>query len=563
MPETSARGRKAINIDWDVDDEKDRALLPTEIEIPAGMEDKEDISDYLSNITGFCHNGYEFVEYETDHEKSDSLLEREELLEMNCLVYDEDDNVRYEVFFRVKSGWLQEYFGVDNRCQLEALWDVSDTWEDPENFTDALADAEYSGIQIEALVRDNVKVEWDAIGEGLHGDYDPADPEDVELLRFYISVLRDGVWMEKEDASYCTRLPVAASAEEQIAGLEILLDQFHCALSANIDISVKKLGEQMSWIDLDRVSEYLAVRKLPEQNQQGNAADNLIKAMIAYGQERSWSDGEIVHALTRLGITDDDFYHAGVQALMKEYLESQNEQLIKDIKEQILERKNTTSYGEPQAWVPLSNGRAIEVTLEQEGLAESEHFYSVRLHCSEAEYENKDYHRTNGVIDQYSSSGSALEEVDKLVLSAISCNQKYPIAQHNIETGQETDGSLQVATGELSLKANPKTPVSQTVQYGIDDGWMHRGQKVKVLDKHFEGQIGTVHSFMWNTGDYIVTMENGHNLPFQPSELEMVDDRNLSLDEKKTLLKDQIQSAAIRAAEPRDATHVKTKEPEI
>ena len=60
---------KAVNIDWDVDLEEDRALLPTEIEIPAGMEEEEDISDYLTDVTGFCHKGYQLVEYRKDHEE--------------------------------------------------------------------------------------------------------------------------------------------------------------------------------------------------------------------------------------------------------------------------------------------------------------------------------------------------------------------------------------------------------------------------------------------------------------------------------------------------------------
>ena len=49
---------KATNIKWDVDFEEDLEILPTEIEIPEDMTDEEEISDYLSNATGFCHNGF-------------------------------------------------------------------------------------------------------------------------------------------------------------------------------------------------------------------------------------------------------------------------------------------------------------------------------------------------------------------------------------------------------------------------------------------------------------------------------------------------------------------------
>lgn len=52
---------KAINIEWDTDCKKDEALLPSEIEIPKGMEDEDEISDYLSDVTGYCHKGYSLI----------------------------------------------------------------------------------------------------------------------------------------------------------------------------------------------------------------------------------------------------------------------------------------------------------------------------------------------------------------------------------------------------------------------------------------------------------------------------------------------------------------------
>ena len=53
---------KAINILWDTDGEE--INLPNEIEIPdwVDKEDDDEISDYLSDITGFCHFGYELVD---------------------------------------------------------------------------------------------------------------------------------------------------------------------------------------------------------------------------------------------------------------------------------------------------------------------------------------------------------------------------------------------------------------------------------------------------------------------------------------------------------------------
>ena len=51
---------KAINIKWDVDYDED---LPTEIEIPNNIDIEDDtISDYISDVTGFCHYGFELVD---------------------------------------------------------------------------------------------------------------------------------------------------------------------------------------------------------------------------------------------------------------------------------------------------------------------------------------------------------------------------------------------------------------------------------------------------------------------------------------------------------------------
>ncbi len=49
---------KATNIIWDVDSKAQLKSLPTEVDIPEGMTDEEAISDYLSDITGFCHRGF-------------------------------------------------------------------------------------------------------------------------------------------------------------------------------------------------------------------------------------------------------------------------------------------------------------------------------------------------------------------------------------------------------------------------------------------------------------------------------------------------------------------------
>lgn len=52
----------ATDIQWDTDEEdsNEDIELPSEMEIPdhISITDAEDISDYLSDETGFCHGGY-------------------------------------------------------------------------------------------------------------------------------------------------------------------------------------------------------------------------------------------------------------------------------------------------------------------------------------------------------------------------------------------------------------------------------------------------------------------------------------------------------------------------
>lgn len=53
---------KAVNIQWDTDGETIFPPLPEEIELPEGMTDPDEISDYISDTTGFCHFGFQLSE---------------------------------------------------------------------------------------------------------------------------------------------------------------------------------------------------------------------------------------------------------------------------------------------------------------------------------------------------------------------------------------------------------------------------------------------------------------------------------------------------------------------
>ena len=49
---------KATCIQWEVDNAEELENLPSEIELPDGMTEVEEIEDYISSETGYLHSGY-------------------------------------------------------------------------------------------------------------------------------------------------------------------------------------------------------------------------------------------------------------------------------------------------------------------------------------------------------------------------------------------------------------------------------------------------------------------------------------------------------------------------
>jgi len=98
-----------------------------------------------------------------------------------------------------------------------------------------------------------VLVEWSNLGEGIEGDYNPDDPDDVALLRFDISVKNkdDEEWEAVDDSSYCTQVPVETEEKILKAGLEMIMDEvFEAVVEGH---SIKRACEQMSWISPDSI----------------------------------------------------------------------------------------------------------------------------------------------------------------------------------------------------------------------------------------------------------------------------------------------------------------------
>lgn len=101
--------------------------------------------------------------------------------------------------------------------------------------------------EILAVLTPGLRVSWEWVGEGLGGDYDPGDPNDVPLLRFCVDrVVRDAkgaavLYEEMSDASYCTQLPVGTPERVLLRAAALLLE-------AAGELSPKRRFEELSWM---------------------------------------------------------------------------------------------------------------------------------------------------------------------------------------------------------------------------------------------------------------------------------------------------------------------------
>lgn len=105
---------KAINIKWDVDTEDD-VVLPSEIEIPGNLTDVDDITEYLSDVTGYCHFGYELAD--------DSIGIKAEETE----ICDAD-------FVSVWDGGIEVRSKCKVNTKIHEVFDIEISQENPDNF---------------------------------------------------------------------------------------------------------------------------------------------------------------------------------------------------------------------------------------------------------------------------------------------------------------------------------------------------------------------------------------------------------------------------------------------
>ena len=189
--------------------------LPDEIDIPPELVDPEDISDWLSDEYGFCHEGFQLKTVEK-HKIPKKIY---------C------PNCGKELIR------LEPYIGETYEAWCDTCGINITLWPDDE-----------TPVSIE---NDVVRADWYDAGEGICGDYNPEDPDDIPLLRFDIYKKEGEDWVEVDDASYCTRMPVKENLEILTRSLYIIFKEYNNVLEDDPDASVKKLGESLSWISPD------------------------------------------------------------------------------------------------------------------------------------------------------------------------------------------------------------------------------------------------------------------------------------------------------------------------
>lgn len=99
------------------------------------------------------------------------------------------------------------------------------------------------------LIRDNYRIDWCYLDEGLDGYYNEDDPNDQALLRFDVYELINGEWEPMDDASYCTMMPVGTDPKIMHRGLEVIHEEVSRYASAGY--SLKKACESLSWMNPD------------------------------------------------------------------------------------------------------------------------------------------------------------------------------------------------------------------------------------------------------------------------------------------------------------------------
>ena len=82
--------------------------------------------------------------------------------------------------------------------------------------------------------------------------------------------------------------------------------------------------------------------------------ENLIKAMIEYALENSWSDSDVIDTLVGCGITEQDFIRCGYGDFVKEYFKNEQQKKGHDFVKKFKKYLET--------WLDGKKVRGIEIT---------------------------------------------------------------------------------------------------------------------------------------------------------------------------------------------------------
>ena len=198
--------------------------------------------------------------------------------------------------FEIVSDDLAFCTGNIGRCAFREDWDVADAnvyeSSDVKKFVDkwfesAVQDEDAENQEhIASIHNEKIRIDFVNLGEGLCGDYNPTDPNDVNLLRFdvYQRKCVFDAWEPVNDASYCTMIPADTSTEILQKALQFLLTQYTNALeSQSPSESVKKIGERLSHIS-------------PEMFCMGisfNEMETMLRALKTYCSKSDMFEGEV------------------------------------------------------------------------------------------------------------------------------------------------------------------------------------------------------------------------------------------------------------------------------
>lgn len=106
------------------------------------------------------------------------------------------------------------------------------------------------------LIEDGVLVLWEYIDEGADGDWDPENPDDTPLLRFSVhqpdpeELVDPGwPWVQVDDGSWCTNMPVDTDTMLLGRALHYILSQVGDAVRAGE--SIDRVSQELSWLGPD------------------------------------------------------------------------------------------------------------------------------------------------------------------------------------------------------------------------------------------------------------------------------------------------------------------------